>query len=53
MKIIKKLVKKIKSRHSAKCQNDSLRTFFRSEYKRNADAAFQYYKTMNDLNYHR
>lgn len=36
-----------------KQHDDGLKSFFKTEYKKNADAAFQYYKAMNDLNYHR
>lgn len=52
MKIIKTILKKTKKRLT-RCQDDSLRVFFRSEYKKNADAAYWYWKTMNDLDYHR
>lgn len=53
MKIIKKILKIAKGKGLTKCQDDSLKTFFKSEYKKNADAAYWYYKTMRDLDYYR
>lgn len=53
MKIIKKIIKKAKNFSMCKKHDDTLKAFFKTEYKKNADAAFQYYKAMNDLNYHR
>lgn len=53
MKIIKKIIKKARKFNICKQHDDALKSFFKTEYKKNADAAFQYYKAMNDLNYHR
>jgi len=49
-KIFNKLLTKVRTCNR---YNDDLRTFFKNEYKQNAEAAFWYYKTTNDLNFHR
>lgn len=49
MKILTKIIKKMKE---SSCRDDNVKLFFKSEYKKDYDAAFWYWKTMNDLNYH-
>lgn len=49
-KIFNKLINQFKNCNQ---HNDDLRSFFKNEYKKNADAAFWYYKTTNDLNFDR
>ena len=52
MNTIKRIIKHAKKLTSCKQHDDTLKSFFKNEYKNNGDAAFMYYKSMNDLNYH-